>query len=86
MSKGQDPWGYGRWLYQQFETGSDKSVLIIAAYRVGKRTPENSGATTTWYQQSTLISEANKDGESEDLFLTDLKEWYRKEKKQKIPK
>ena len=56
LKKGTDPWGYGKWAYQLYSGGTNKTLLTIAAYRVCKRNPENVGSTTAWYQQFTLTT------------------------------
>ena len=53
-------------------------MLIISAYRVSKRNPENAGSTTTWYQQFSLITAEEREGEPSDAFLEDLQTWLTK--------
>ena len=76
--RGTDPWGYGRWAFQRYPGGSDKSILIVSAYRVGKRNPESVGTTTAWYQQYTLMTSEGREGDPSEMFLQDLKNWINK--------
>ena len=78
--KGTDPWGYGRWSYQVYSGGSSRSLLVISAYRVGKRVPEHAGTTTAWYQQQVLICENNREGDPAELFITDFIEWTKEKR------
>ena len=80
IQKGTDPWGYGRWSFQRYSSGSEKSILIVSAYRVGKRNPESVGTTTAWYQQYTLMTSEGREGDPSEMFLQDLKTWINKTK------
>ena len=75
--RGTDPWGYGRWTYARYAGKGGKSLLVIGGYRVGHRSTVP-GASTAWYQQKTLITKDGRQGEPEDVFLTDLEEWIYK--------
>ena len=75
--KGTDPWGYGRWAYQIYSGGTTKKLLVVSAYRVGKRSNDNAGTTTAWYQQQVLIQEQNRDGDPSDIFVKDLITWMK---------
>ena len=77
ITKGTDPWGYGRWSYARYKGKSGKSLLIIGGYRVGHRSSVP-GVCTAWYQQKVLITKDKRDGEPEELFLVDLEEWIDK--------
>ena len=71
MERGSDPWGYGRWTYVRYQGKAGKSLLVIGAYRVGRRTG-NPGPTTAWFQQKVLLTKDGREELPEEAFLRDL--------------
>ncbi len=76
-----DPWAYGRWASQRYQRRGGNSLLVISAYRVGKRT-DIPGSSTAWHQQKVLLMQANRSEEPEDAFLNDMVEWIKSKQNQ----
>ena len=74
VERGSDPWGYGRWTYVRYQGKAGKSLLLIGAYRVGRRT-SNPGPTTAWFQQKVLLSKDGREITPEDAFIKDMETW-----------
>ena len=75
MERGTDPWKHGRWSYVRYQGKKGNSLMIIGGYRVGCRS-NVAGASTAWYQQKVLLTEANRTEEPDEAFLTDFASWY----------
>ena len=78
---GTDPWGMGRWAFQQYQAKKGHTLLIISAYRVGPRTG-NPGSSTAWHQQKVMLTQAGRTDEPSSAFLTDIKEWLEQQQNQ----
>jgi hypothetical protein len=55
MSKGQDPYGLGRWSYTTLRGKLSSKVTIITAYRVSQKTLASAGPKTAFMQQYRAI-------------------------------
>jgi len=82
IDRGTDPWKMGRWSYTLLKgPTTEKSLLIIAGYKAGKRTSPG-GFRTAWSQQNTMLLQADRQESPHEAFLVDLQQWlqqYRKE-------
>ena len=75
IQKGVDPWGHGRWAFQQYRGKDGHSVLVISGYRVGQRSTIP-GSSTAWYQQKVLLhTQGRTEEDPADVFFTDMLEW-----------
>ena len=75
IQKGVDPWGHGRWAFQQYRSKDGHSVLVISGYRVDRRS-NIPGSSTVWYQQKVLLTTQGRiEEDPADAFLTDMLEW-----------
>ena len=74
--KGTDPWGLGRWAFQRYRGRHGRSLLVISAYRVGKRTG-TPGSSTAWYQQKVLLTSAGRALDPDTAFIVDILDWLK---------
>ncbi len=81
VDKGSDPWGQGRWSFQRYQAKKGHTLLVVSAYRVGKRSTVP-GSTTAWHQQKVLLTQQKRQEAPEEAFLIDLGEWLRLQKNQ----
>ena len=81
VQKGTDPWGQGRWTYQRYQAKKGTSLMLISAYRVGKRSGVP-GSSTAWHQQKVLLTQQGRTDDPDDAFLTDIREWIRSQQSQ----
>ena len=77
--KGTDPWGLGRWAFQRYRGRHGRSLLVISAYRVGKRT-STPGSSTAWHQQKVLLTSAGRSLDPDMAFIADMIEWLKLQK------
>jgi hypothetical protein len=82
ISKGQDPYGLGRWSYVTLQGKQSSKVTIITAYRVSQKTPSSSGPKSAYMQQYRAIQAEflwhNKVGAIPDpnrQLILDLQAW-----------
>ena len=78
VQHGTDPWGMGRWAFQKYQAKKDQILLVISAYRVGKRT-SNPGSSTAWHQQKVILTQAGRTEEPDEAFIMDMEQWIQKQ-------
>ena len=73
--RGTDPWNMGRWSYVHFKgSAHNNSLLIITAYRVGKRS-DVPGPKTAWAQQRTMLVKEGRTEAPHEAFYEDITKW-----------
>ena len=77
---GTDPWGMGRWAYQQYQAKKGHTLLIISAYRVGKRSG-NPGSSTAWHQQKVMLTQYGRTEEPDEAFIKDIGTWIQQQQR-----
>lgn len=76
--RGSDPWGMGRWSFVLFG-GEDKghSLLLVTAYRTGRRSGP-AGTRTAWTQQQVILSrQGRKEEAPNEACIRDLQKWIK---------
>jgi hypothetical protein len=81
-SKGQDPYGLGRWSYVTLRGKCDSLITIITAYRVSQKSSYSMGVKTAYMQQvralksNTLLHTSSiTHAEPNKQFILDLQAW-----------
>ncbi len=90
QSKGQDPFGLGRWSYMILKGRGNRSVSVITANRVCKSSFDSAGDTTCYMQQlRSILSHNNSIGRQQmpdphHQFVIDLQSWITMLRKKNI--